>query len=378
MNQTTPGLEQLIRRAAHDPRVVSLGGGLPAPELFPRREITAAFHEAMRDPACAALQYDWPEGQGRLRSWVAERLSRRGARITAEDVVITAGAQQGLALATQLLLKAGRIGVEAETYSSALDLFRRRRAELVPLDEPADFLYVVDGVSNPRGQPLDPKLRAQILDSGLPILADEAYAELTFGGGLGAPFLAAARERVWHVGTLSKTLSPGLRVGWLVPPAALRERIVDLKQSVDLQTASLGQVIAENFLERDDFDARLDRARAFYARRADALVSALRRRLPAWRFLHPTGGFSVYVETDQPGDEEAWLRTALAHGVSFDPGSLFRTDRAREPITMRLCFCTSSPSRLAEGVLRLAGAWASFLRSPAVEPRAAAAVASAY
>lgn len=363
MKQTNPGLEQLIRRAAHDPRIISLGGGLPAPELFPRREITAAFHEAMRDPACAALQYDWPEGQRPLRSWVAERLARRGAAVTAEDVVITAGAQQGLALATQLLCKTGRIAVEAETYSSALDLFRRRGAQLVPLGTSADFVYVVDGVSNPRGQAIDPGLRSQILASGLPILADEAYAELAFSGRLATPFVAEARQQIWHVGTLSKTLSPGLRVGWLVPPPAMRERVIDLKQTVDLQTASLGQVIAETFLARDDFEARLERARTFYSRRADALLSALGRRLPGWCFLPPTGGFSIYVQTDQPGDEALWLRMALAHGVSFDPGSLFRSRATPGPITMRLCFCTNPPARLSEGVVRLACAWAAYLGS---------------
>lgn len=357
-------IEQLIRSAAADRRILSLGGALPAPELFPRKELADAFHRAMRDPACHALQYDWPEGQGRLRRWVAERLQRRGAEVTEADVIITADAQQALALTVQLLLKPGaRIETESETYSSALDLFRRRSLGSVPFGTKGDLVYLVDGITNPHGRPPDPAHRTQLAESEKPFLVDEAYAELAFNGELPQPLLATARNRVWHVGTLSKTLSPGLRVGWLVPPRAMRSRVIDLKQATDLQTATLGQCVAENFLERDDFDARLARTRKFYARRADALVDELRRRLPSWRFQEPLGGFSLFVETDRSGDEQQWLRTAIAHGVSFDPGSLFCAGRGSRPLTMRLCFCACSPSRLAEAVRRLARAWHSHLRA---------------
>lgn len=360
-------LENLIRRAAQDRRIISLGGGLPAPELFPRQAITSAFQRAMRDPSCQALQYDWPEGQSRLRSWVARRLQSRGAQITSDDVVITAGAQQGLALATQLILKPGaRIEVDAETYSSALDLFRRRGASCVPFGTGGELSYLVEGITNPRGRAPDPALREQLARTDRPLIVDEAYAELAFDGEIPRPLLHDARDQVWHVGTLSKTLSPGLRVGWLVPPPAMRERVIELKQTVDLQTATLGQCVAENFLERDDFDARLTKMRAFYARRADALVTELQKRLPSWRFQQPTGGFSVYVETDDEGEEASWLQTAVEHGVSFDPGSMFRAEQRRGPLTMRLCFCANAPSRITDGVRRLALAWRAFTtRAPA-------------
>lgn len=364
-------IEELIRSAAADGRVISLGGALPAPELFPRKELTDAFQRAMREPACHALQYDWPEGQGRLRRWVAERLQHRGAAVTEEDVIITAGAQQALALTVQLLLRPGaRIETEPETYSSALDLFRRRGLSIVPPGAQGDLVYLVDGITNPHGRSPDPGYRDGSARSDRPLLVDEAYAELAFGGELPQLLLGESRERVWHVGTLSKTLSPGLRVGWLVPPRAMRSRVIDLKQATDLQTATLGQCVAENFLERDDFDARLARTRAFYARRAEALVGELRRRLPSWRFREPQGGFSLFVETDREGEEPPWLRTALAHGVSFDPGSSFCTDRGPRPLTMRLCFCACAPSRLAEGVRRLARAWSAHARASAPSSRA--------
>ena len=209
-------MDSLIRQSAASSSVISLGGGLPAPELFPRKRLTDAFMTAMRDPTCAALQYDWPEGQGCLREWVAQRLRQRGARVDRSDVIITAGAQQGIALAAHHLLPAGaRVRVAAETYPAALDLFRRRNAELRIDDEAADCVYFMDGIGNPHGLVPDARQRAHVVAEGLPLIVDEAYAELSFDGSRLRPLIADAPDRVWHIGTLSKTLCPGLRIGWL-------------------------------------------------------------------------------------------------------------------------------------------------------------------
>lgn len=355
------GIEDLVRQGATDASVISIGGGLPAPELFPRKQMARAFLHAMHEPGCPALQYGWPEGQNDLRSWIAQRLCRRGAQVEPDNVVITAGAQQGLSLATQVLLRAGRrVGVARETYPAALDLFRRRGAILVREDEKADWLYAVDGISNPHGRALPAPHRAALLDSSRPIVVDEAYAELAFAGQLPRPLLADAPSRVWHIGTLSKTLCPGVRIGWLIPPPPQLKSVIELKQMSDLQTASLSQVIVEGFLAGDHYEARLSKARAFYAKRADALMQALRRYLPEWHFQEPEGGFSVFVEHTAPGREEAWLRAAIAHGVCFDPGSLFRTAPEQDLLAMRLCYSATTPSRLTEAVRRLASAWRDF------------------
>lgn len=355
------GIEELVRQGAMDANVISIGGGLPAPELFPRKQMARAFLHAMHEPGCPALQYGWPEGQDDLRSWIAQRLGQRGASVEPDDVVITAGAQQGLSLATQVLLRAGRrIGVASETYPAALELFRRRGATLVTEDDAADWLYVVDGISNPHGRALLATRRAALLDSSRPIVVDEAYAELTFAGQLARPLLADAPDRVWHIGTLSKTLCPGVRIGWLIAPRPQRKSVIDLKQMSDLQTASLSQVIVERFLSWDNYEARLAKARSFYARRADALMQALRRYLPDWHFHEPAGGFSVFVQHAEPGRDEDWLRAAIAHGVCFDPGSLFRVTERPEPLAMRLCYSATKPTRLTEAVRRLASAWHDF------------------
>lgn len=358
-------MDSLIRQSAASSSVISLGGGLPAPELFPRKRLTDAFMTAMRDPTCAALQYDWPEGKGCLREWVAQRLRQRGARVDRSDVIITAGAQQGIALAAHHLLPAGaRVRVAAETYPAALDLFRRRNANLRIDDEAADCVYFMDGIGNPHGLVPDARRRAHVVAEGLPLIVDEAYAELSFDGSRLRPLIADAPDRVWHIGTLSKTLCPGLRIGWLVPPRSMLERTVELKQTMDLQSSSLSQVVVESYLASEDFDARLARAREFYKRRAKALCAAMRHRLPEWRFAEPSGGFAVFAEVDHPAvhptDDEEWLRTAIEHGVAFDPGSLFRVRPNPRSLAMRLCYSATKIPDLLEAVHRLERAWSAF------------------
>jgi 2-aminoadipate transaminase len=165
------------------------------------------------------------------------------------------------------------------------------------------------------------------------------------------------------VGTLSKTLCPGLRVGWLVPPPADRMRALRAKRDADLQAGSLAQSIVREYLAHEDWGARLARARAFYAGRAERLARALRRRLPSWRFRDPEGGFSIFVETDLEGDDARLLATATRAGVSFDPGRLFRVDERSSPIALRLCFSTVSPRDLDEAARRLELAAIAFARA---------------
>lgn len=354
-------IDRLLRQSAASSSVISLGGGLPSAALFPRKQFAKAFLFAMSEPRCCALQYDWPEGQNSLREWVAQRLRHRGAEVGKEDVLITAGAQQALALAASFLVQPGTaVDVERETYPAALELFRRRGAKLVSGDEAAGCIYFVDGISNPRGRIPDARFRARLLQGDTPIIADEAYAELSFGGALVRPLVADGRSHVWHVGTLSKTLSPGLRLGWLLPPRPMLQQAIELKQTIDLQSASLSQVIAERFLEQDDFEARLARQRTFYQQRAETLARALRRFLLDWRFSEPEGGFSIFAETDYAGSDEDWLRVAVSHGVSFDPGSLFRSQPNGTSLGMRLSYSATAPNALIEAAQRLGKAWKAY------------------
>lgn len=355
-------MDRLIREGAADSGVILLGGGMPAPELFPRERLADAFLSAMDDPTGAALQYDWPEGQAGLRDWVAERLRLRGADVDRNDVIITAGAQQGIALASHFLLPAGaRVRVAAESYPAALELFRRHDAQLMVDDEAADCVYFMDGIDNPRGLALDPQMRAGLVQEGLPLIVDEAFAELAFDGIGLRPLLADAPDRVWHIGSLSKTLCPGLRIGWLVPPRHMVERSTRLKFTMDLQTSSLSQAVVERFLAGEDFEAHLARSRDLYSKRARVLSAAMRNYLPEWRFAEPVGGFTLFAETEfrseHPATDEEWLRTATEHGVAFDPGSLFQVRPDPGSLAVRLCYSATEEPDLLKAVERFEIAW---------------------
>jgi 2-aminoadipate transaminase len=335
--------------------LIGLAGGLPAGELLPREALSRALFEvtASREEA---LQYGWPEGAAQLRAWIARRLGARGATVAPERVIVTAGAQQALAIAAGVLR--GTIAVGDATYSGALDAFRRAGAQVVVADGAAR--YVIAGVSNPHGverDDLGPDLGAPRA-----LVVDEAYAELRFDGRLPRALIAAAPDRVWHVGTVSKTLAPGLRIGWLIPPAQHHEAALELKQAADLQTASLTQVALARFLANNDYDALVARARTHYAERAARLAEALRVHV-GLPFVEPEGGFSIWIETDERAEprseqrcaELALLRAALAEGVMCDPGSAFRpivSDR----LALRVSYSNACSDRLAEGARRLAHA----------------------
>ncbi|MGZ3439532.1 MAG: aminotransferase-like domain-containing protein [Polyangia bacterium] len=318
----------------------------------------------MREPLASALQYAWPEGRKQLREWIAARLLARGAVVSASEVIVTSGAQQALAIAAQLCVRRDdRVGVDAETYPAALDLFRTRGGALeVGWNADVRCFYAMPAIGNPRGRPMADDARRELSACGVHVLEDDAYADLRFDGKVSRPLLADDRAHVWHVGSFSKTLCPGLRVGWLVPPPAWRDRAIELKHATDLQASSLGQTVLELFLERDDFDARLARAHRFYRTRAARLVRAVRRHLPSWRCEEPAGGFALFVETDEPGDDLALLEIATRNGVSFDPGRMFRPDDGTAPLAMRLCFSNARAADLDDGARRLARAWDDYRR----------------
>lgn len=349
-------IDRIQRRCSTMRGLLSLAGGLPAEELFPRRKLAEAFLSVAMTPASGALQYGWPEGDEALRRFVAERLRARGADVSPDDVIVTNGAQQALAVACELLEIAGkRIAVDPETYPGALDLFRARGAEILTSTSSCDVAYVVPGASNPRGVGLSAERRRALLASGALVIADEAYAELRFDGVVHPPLVALARDRVLHVGTLSKTLCPGLRIGWMTVPQRLKAAAVERKREMDLQAGSMAQAVAAAYLSRDDYDAHVARARRAYASRAERLVRALRRELPSLRFVEPEGGFAVFVETDLSGvDEARALEIGTENGVSFDPGSMFRASGAADPFAMRLSCSQLAGAAMDEAVKRLA------------------------
>lgn len=357
----------MAREAASDPDVITLGAGLPAEETLPSAELSQAFARVMSSPKLAseALQYGWPEGAAPLREYIAHRLAARGATVEPDEVIVTSGAQQALALivsALKPLLPSSKlqINVGERSYAGALELFRAHGFACVV--EPAPVVYAMPALANPggeRGLGPSPSPSSQ---PGTWFIEDDAYADLSFDGRTPRSWLAINRCSVFHVGTLSKTVCPGLRVGWVVPPPALARSMLHLKREADIQTAGLGQSTALAFLQANDFDERLARLRTFYATRADALMSALRTHLPSWRFVEPEGGFSLWAEPDVPLQEAGFVAACLEAGVSLDPGSACRPVSPGQEHTiapgLRLCFSSQSERRLQAGTRRLARAYA--------------------
>lgn len=359
-------IETLLRKAAGESNVIGMGGGLPSPRQFPRRALVQALTEAVFQPSPQALQYAWPEGADDLRARIAEHMASRGAAVEADRILVTSGAQQALMVAAQLLCPRGsRMLTDAETYPGALELFRSRGIKPVPFPEElsawdACAAYVMPAVGNPHGRAMSDSARRDLLASQVPVIEDDAYGDLRFDGPGPTPLFADAPDRVFFVGTFSKTLAPGLRVGWLVPPERFLEEATRAKRDADLQANGLGQAIVERYLREEGFQHRLARLRAFYRRRAKRLAAAVRRELPGWRFDFPEGGFALWLEADAPdcrGGEIGLLEAAIDEGMSFDPGSSFRPDRSPHPLALRLCFSALDPEDLAEGARRLARAW---------------------
>jgi 2-aminoadipate transaminase len=361
-------IETLLRKAAGESGVIGMGGGLPSPRQFPRRALVQALTDVVFQASPPALQYAWPEGDEDLRKRIADSMASRGAPVEPDRILVTSGAQQALMVATQLLCPRGsRVLTDPESYPGALELFRARGIVPIPFPDGDDLsaedacaAYVMPAVSNPRGLSMSEAARRALLESGLAILEDDAYGDLHFDGPGARPLLADAPGRVFFIGTFSKTLAPGLRVGWLIPPVRFQEAAVSAKRDADLQANGLGQAIVERYLRDGSFPDRLDRLRAFYHRRAKKLAAAVRRELPAWRFRFPEGGFALWLEAgvpDCPGGELRLLETAIEEGMSFDPGSSFRPDRSPRPLALRLCFSALGSEELTEGARRLARAW---------------------
>jgi 2-aminoadipate transaminase len=363
------------------PDVISFAGGLPAPELFPAAGLRAAFDAVLRDDAAGALQYGPTPGHGPLRELVADRLARRGIRCAPGEVLVTTGSQQALALVAQTLAGRGRaVLVESPSYVGALQAFGAQEAAFVPLpvderglrvdalhallragdvDDPA-LLYTVATFQNPAGVTMALGRRMELLECSrefaLPLVEDDPYSELRYDGEPAPPLRALpGGEDVVHLGTFSKVLSPGLRLGWVVAPAPVIERLVLAKQGADLHTDSLVQRAVVRFCLDNDLDAHVLGLRAAYRERRDAMLEALADLMPAGTaWTRPEGGMFTWVTLPAGVGAESLLAEAVERGVAFVPGSAFHVDGGGAG-ALRLNFTNPPPDAIREGVRRLAG-----------------------
>lgn len=367
---------------AGDPTMISLAGGLPDPDAFPVRELRRSLHRRLRTNPARLLQYGPTEGDPALRHWIALDEGRRHDRpVPDTGVLVTSGAQQGIDLVGRVLVDPGTpVAVEAPAYLGAIQALSVHQPDLVgiPTDEAglqvdrlearlaAGFrprlLYVVSTFQNPTGTtlPLDRRRRlGELADRyGFWIVDDDPYHELRFEGAP-LPPIGAFTHRAIRLGTFSKTLAPGLRVGWLVAPPELVGPLVRAKQAADLQPSSLAQPVVADLVAGAGYGHHLNRLRDRYRERAAALGAALDGAFGdhlAW--VAPAGGMFLWARFTDGTDTSALLGPALDRGVAYVPGAEFHLDRAPSP-WLRLSFATSRPDRLAEAAHRLRDAWRS-------------------
>jgi 2-aminoadipate transaminase len=361
------------------PGVISFAGGLPAPELFDGPGLRDAFVAALAD-AGRTLQYSTTEGDPALRRQIAARLTARGLATEPDEVLVTSGSQQALTLVAAVTIEPGdRVLVEEPAYLAAIQTFKMAGAEVVPVpcDEDgldpeaaaalaarhgARLLYTVPTFQNPTGRTLPLARREALVDlaarSGLWIVEDDPYGELRYRG---APMpsmasLPGADGRVLAISTLSKVAAPGLRIGWVRTPPALRGPLVVAKQAADLHSSTIDQAAAARWLASIDLDAHVANLRHVYGERRDALVDGLAAALPPGSTHNrPDGGLFVWARLPDGWDAEALLARALERDVAFVPGAPFFAGVA-DSATLRLSFSAHPPGEIAEGLARLRAA----------------------
>ena len=359
------------------PEVINFAGGLPAPELFDHEGIAAAFRDVLAEAPARALQYSTTEGEPALRTALAARTSARGLATDADDILVTTGSQQALSLLATALLEPGdTVLVESPCYLAALQAFGFVGARIVAVPGDAEgldpaaleelvvrerpkLLYTVPTFQNPTGRTLPAERRAAVASvaarRGLWIVEDDPYGELRFEGER-VPWIASheeARDRVVLLGSFSKVMAPGLRLGWLRAPGALRRACAVAKQAADLHTPTVNQLAAARYLADRDLDAHVGRVAGVYRERRDAMLAGLRQALPEGSdWTRPHGGMFLWARLPQSYDTTALLPRVVRHDVAYVPGAPFY---AGEPdrSTLRLCFVTQTPEEIGEGLRRL-------------------------
>ncbi|MGB8922171.1 MAG: PLP-dependent aminotransferase family protein [Pseudomonas sp.] len=359
-----------ILAAAQRPEVMSFAGGLPAEAMLPKVE--------WADMPLSLGQYGMSEGEPALREALAAEARALGLDCKASQVLVVSGSQQTLDLAAKLYIDKGtEILLEAPTYLAALQIFQLFGADCLTVPQEADgpnlaqlrsrleqhrpaFIYLIPTFQNPSAVRYSEARRAAVaalLDEfGVTLIEDEPYRELTFDGGSAKPIAGRLKTASWiYTGTVSKTLLPGLRVGYLIASPDLFPHLLKLKQSADLHTNRIGQWQALQWIGTEKYQQHLSELRGFYRERRDAFESALQTHfsdLANWNT--PQGGLFFWLTLKQPLDTRTLLNEALANDVAFMPGEPFFPEPDKHHGHLRLNFSHIDPARLDEGLKRLA------------------------
>jgi 2-aminoadipate transaminase len=366
---------------AAQPEVISLAGGMPYVSALPLDIVGEILGDLIARRGSAALQYCAAQGDAELRQKICELMKMEGIRAHPDDVVVTVGSQQALDLIARVFIDPGDVVLmEGPSYVGALGAFAAYEADIVhlPMDNDglipesldeairrlaaegrrAKFLYTVPTFHNPAGVTLSASRRGRILDicasAGLLVVEDNPYGLLGFDAGPSRALRADDPVGVIYLGTFSKTFAPGVRVGWVVAPPAIREKFVTAAESAVLCHSSLAQLLVREYLCTQPWYEQIEKFRELYRQRRDAMLAALDAVMPSGcSWTRPAGGFYVWLRLPDGLDSKAMLPQAVSSRVAYVPGTGFYAD-GQGARYMRLSYCFPDPDRIREGVRRLA------------------------
>ena len=374
-HKMNPSVLRELLKVTEQPGIINLAGGLPSPQTFPIEAIAQATQKVLTEDGQGALQYAASEGYGPLREWVAADLRQQGLTVQAAQVLITTGSQQGLDLVAKVLIDAGaKVLVERPTYLGALQAFAPMEPQIVSVtsDEEgvvaqdlrtqapgARFAYLLPNFQNPTGRSMSEARRAEVIqvaqDTGLPLLEDNPYGDLWFDQAPPAPLSARHPEGCIYLGSFSKILAPGLRLGYLVAPAPLYPKLLQAKQAADLHSPSFNQRIVFEVIRNGMLSSHVPRIRALYKAQRDAMLAALSREMQGLEvhWTCPQGGMFIWLQLPPALNAAALLPQAVQAGMAFVPGSAFYADTPQHN-TLRLSFVTADRPAIDQAIHILA------------------------
>jgi 2-aminoadipate transaminase len=373
-----PSVIREILKITEKPGIISFAGGLPSPKTFPIAEFSAASARVLREDGQAALQYAASEGFAPLREQVARNLPWE---VDPAQVLITTGSQQGLDLIAKVLIDAGsRILVETPTYLGALQAFTPMEPTVASVASDADgpdlddlqakmgqgadaarFFYVLPNFQNPTGRSISEARRAALVERAaalnLPLVEDNPYGDLWFDTPPPAPLTARNPEGAIYMGSFSKVLAPGLRLGYVVAPSAIYPKLLQAKQAADLHSPGYNQRMVAEVIKDGFLDRHVPTIRALYKAQCRAMLAALAQEMQGLdvQWNRPDGGMFLWVRLPEGMNAVALLPKAVDAGVAFVPGAAFYA-QAPDPRTLRLSFVTASEAQIHLGIAALAQA----------------------
>ena len=379
-----------ILKVTDSPEVISFAGGLPNPRFFPVEAVAEATARVLRESGREALQYRTTEGFLPLREQIVERYERRGLKITPDEVLITTGSQQGIDLVGKILVDEGdRVILERPSYLGAIQALGLYQPEFVPVPLEHDglqvealnqatrqsvkLMYSVINFQNPSGLSYSLEKRKAVAEvlgrAGALFLEDDPYGELRFRGAEIPSMRSFLGEQAILLGSFSKIVSPGVRLGWIVASPAIMEKLVIAKQAADLHSSSLEQRLVHRLLLDYDLDTHLDQIRAAYGSQRDVMLEMIQRYCPPEvASTRPDGGMFLWMTLPEGLSSMDLFEMAIQENVAFVPGMPFYVDGGGED-TMRLNFSNTDPARIEEGIKRLGRAMMRLLAEHASAPR---------